>query len=123
MMIRKVCGWGFVLMLVFWASLPLAAQSGLIQGVVVDPVDAVMPDVKVTAWDEAKGILVRETVSGPDGSFQLRQLLQGTYSIRVEANGFKKFEARGLVLDAAQAMNLGHVRMAVGETTTSLTVE
>ncbi|MCX6626165.1 MAG: carboxypeptidase-like regulatory domain-containing protein [Candidatus Solibacter sp.] len=101
----------------------MSGQSGLIQGVVVDPADALMPGVKVAALDEAKGILIRETTTDADGSFQVRQLLQGVYTIRVEAPGFQKMERRGIVLDAAQVMNLGNVRMTVGATSTSLTVE
>src|SRR5262249_44794406 len=98
-------------------------QSGLIQGVAVDPADAVIPNATIAAWDEAKGILVRQVTSGPDGAFQIRPLLQGTYSVRIEANGFKVLERRGLILDAGQIMNLGNLRLAVGEASTSVTVE
>jgi hypothetical protein len=106
------------------AAAPAAlAQSGLIQGVVVDPADALIPNAKVAAWDEAKGILVRSAATGPDGAFQLRPLLQGTYTVRIEAAGFKPLERRGLVLDAAEVMNLGSVRLAMGEAATSVTVQ
>ncbi len=99
------------------------AQSGLIQGVVMDPANAVIPDVKITAVDEGKRILVREVVTGQDGSFQLRPLLAGTYTIRAESPGFKAHESKGLVLDPGQVMNLGTFRLAIGETTSSVTVE
>ena len=66
----------FIIFCFILISLPCAfGQSGLIQGVIVDPADAVIPNAKISVWDDAKGIMVRETVSGPDGSFQLRQLL------------------------------------------------
>lgn len=109
--------------LVVLAAPGLVAQSGLIQGVVVDPTDAVIPNAKVAAWDEGKGIIVREALSGPDGGFQLRPLLQGTYTVEVNGSGFKRLERKGLVLDAGEIMNLGSVRLALGEAATSVTVE
>src|SRR6266568_409669 len=64
-------------------------QSGVIQGSITDPQGAVIPSVRVTALDEAKLVIVRETVSGRDGSFQLRPLLPGAYTVRAEMKGFK----------------------------------
>jgi len=112
---------GFLFLLA--AAPAVLAQGGLIQGVIVDPADAVIPGAKVAAWDIDKGIVVRETTTGPDGMFQLRPLMQGVYTLRVECTGFKQLERKGLVLDAGEGMNLGYVRMSMGETTTSVTVE
>ena len=56
---------GFRALLLLLAPAALIAQSGLIQGVVVDPTDSVIPDVPVIAVDEGKGIVIRETVQHP----------------------------------------------------------
>src|SRR5262245_40022547 len=78
------------------------AQTGVIQGVVLDPGGAAIPNAKVTAIDESKGITARETISAQDGSFQLRPLLRGTYTVKAEIKGFKMFSREGLVLDPNQ---------------------
>lgn len=109
--------------LVIWAALAGFGQSGLIEGVVVDPANAVVPQAKVSAFDEAKGIVVRETATGANGAFQLRPLLSGTYTLRVESPGFKTLEKKGLVLDAGQVMNIGSLQLAMGETSASVTIE
>ena len=104
-------------------SLPAFGQTGVIQGTITDPQGAAIPNVRVTALDEAKNLIVRETVSGQDGSFQLRPLLPGNYTVKAEMKGFKALERKGLVLDVNQIMNLGNLGLQIGETTESITVE
>src|SRR5215468_6531045 len=82
-------------------------QSGVIQGTLVDPQGAAVPNAKMLAYDEGKALVVREASTAGDGSFQLRPLLPGTYSVKAEAKGFKLFERKGLVLDPNQIMNVG----------------
>src|SRR6266849_9387040 len=88
-------------------SLPTFAQTGSIQGVVVDSGGASIPNVKVVAYDQAKQVVARETVSAQNGSFFLSPLLPGRYSIKAEATGFKSIERTDLTLDQNQVMNLG----------------
>jgi hypothetical protein len=47
-------------------------QSGTIRGIVVDAQGGVIGNTKVSAFDEAKQLVVRETTSAEDGSFQLQ---------------------------------------------------
>jgi hypothetical protein len=101
----------------------LSAQNGVIQGTIVDPQGGAIPGAAITATDQQKGIVVRQTTSGADGNFQLQPLPPGTYSIAAESNGMKKLERPGIVLDVNQTLNLGPVRMEVGATTESITVE
>jgi hypothetical protein len=53
---------GLLAFISFLAAPSAFAQSGLIQVIAVDPADAVIPNAKIAAWDEAKSILMRETV-------------------------------------------------------------
>ncbi len=106
----------------FCASLGLA-QSGTIQGILVDASGAAVPNAKITATDEAKVLVVRETVSQPDGHFYLRNLLPGSYSVRGEAAGFKALERTALRLDQNQTMDLGSIGLQIGQTSESVTVE
>ncbi|HYZ85615.1 MAG TPA: TonB-dependent receptor, partial [Bryobacteraceae bacterium] len=110
------------LLLVFSGVLAFA-QNGAIQGVVLDAAGASVPNAKVTALDQEKQVIARETLSSTDGSFTLRPLLPGRYTVSVEASGFKKLEHTDLVLDQNQIMALGSLNLQVGQTTDSVTIE
>src|SRR2546425_1011736 len=109
-------------LIVVCCALPLFGQSGVIQGTLVDAQGGVIPTAKVAAFDEVKAIVVRETVTQADGSFQIRPLLAGRYTVKAESKGFKMLERNGLVLDPNQILNLGSLRMEVGEVAESITV-
>src|SRR5262245_1090880 len=111
-----------LLLFLFASAITAFAQSATIQGALVDPQGGAIANAKVVAIDEAKGVLVRETNTDKDGSFQLLPLPRGMYSVQVEAQGFKKLDRSGLVLDAYQILNLGNVKLEVGEITTSVQV-
>ncbi len=115
--------WVQVMVLAFGAAATAWAQNGTIQGVVLDPQSAVIPNAKVTATDESKSLVVREAATGEAGAFRLLQLLRGTYTVKIEAQGFKLFERTGLVLDPNQIMDLGGLKLEVGATVETVTVE
>lgn len=98
------------------------AQTGTIQGLLADPQGAAIPNAKITATDEAKGLVARETTTGGDGHFYLRNLLPGDYTVRSEVTGFKALERTGLKLDQNQIMELGQLTLQVGQATESITV-
>jgi hypothetical protein len=77
----------------------------------------------VVALDEGKQIVARETTSGIDGTFSLRPLLPGKYTVKMEVTGFKPMERREIVVDQNQALNLGVITMQVGATSDSVLVE
>ena len=91
----------FNVMAVFFgvAASPLFAQNGQIQGTVLDPAGAAIPGARVQATDTAKGVVVKEGVSGADGEFTLQPLGAGTYSLQIESSGMKKSERTGITLD------------------------
>src|SRR5262245_45211215 len=97
-------------------------QSGVIQGTLVDPQGAAVPNANMLAYDEGKALVVRETSTAADGSFQLRPLLRGTYSVKAEAQAIRLFERTGLVLDPKQIMNVGSLPLELGTPTETLTV-
>ncbi|MDX2152775.1 MAG: carboxypeptidase-like regulatory domain-containing protein [Bryobacteraceae bacterium] len=104
-------------------SVSAFAQNGTLQGVVVDAQSAAIANAKVIVIDQAKGLTAREVTTAVDGSFAIVQLLRGTYSLRIESSGFKTIERRGLVIDPNQIVNLGLLRLEVGQTVESITVE
>ena len=95
----------YVFFTLLLSVLGYAQQTG--QGTLLDSAGATIPDAKVEAFDEARQVLARETTTGRDGLFYLRNLPPGTYTVTAEVSGFKKLERTGLKLDANQIMNLG----------------
>jgi Carboxypeptidase regulatory-like domain/TonB-dependent Receptor Plug Domain len=98
------------------------AQSGQIQGRLVDEQTGALPGAQVSAIDEEKGLIARQVTSGADGFFNLVALLRGRYTIRAELSGFKTLERTGLVLDPNQVLDLGDVKLAVGALTETVDV-
>jgi hypothetical protein len=113
----------YVLGFLVLSLIPLFAQNGVIQGTIVDPQGGTIPNASVTATDASKGVVVRQTTSGGDGSFQLQPLPPGSYTITAESAGMKKLDRPGIVLDVNQTLNLGQIKMEVGATTEAITVE
>ncbi len=102
---------------------PLLAQvtSGTMFGTVKDPTGAMVKDASVTIANPGNGI-TRTVVTGGDGAFVAPNLLPGTYTVRVEAKGFKKLETTGIVLSAADNLSAGEFVLAVGTTSDEVTV-
>jgi hypothetical protein len=63
------------------------ADTGRIAGVVKDPSDAVIPGVKINCTQTETGAS-QSTTSAYDGSYTFPSLHTGTYTIRVEGQGF-----------------------------------
>src|SRR2546423_2141674 len=87
--------------------------SGTIFGTVKDSSGGVIADAKVTVSSAAIG-LTRTINSSPDGNFVFPNLQPGTYTISVEAPGFKKSETTGVVLSATDKLNAGDLVFQVG---------
>jgi hypothetical protein len=75
----------------------------------------------VTISNPANGI-TRVVTSGGDGNFVAPSLYPGTYSITVEAKGFKKLEKTGIVLSATDNLGAGDFVLAVGTSADQVTV-
>ncbi len=113
----------FWVVLLLFIPATLMAQNATVQGLVVDPQGAAVPAAKVVITDESRGIVVRESASDENGAFVLPALPRGTYTVKVESTGFKTVERRGIVLDPGQVLNFGEVRLELGQTSESVTVE
>ena len=102
---------------------PLGAQvtSGTIMGTVKDSSGAVISDANVTVANPSNG-LARTVTSSDSGEFVAPNLLPGTYTITVEAKGFKKLESSGFVLSAADKLNAGDLVLTVGAAADQVTV-
>jgi Carboxypeptidase regulatory-like domain len=109
---------------VFVLSLPiatLAQDTAQITGTVTDPSGAAIPNAEVKATNDVQGITRTAPTNGA-GSYLFAALPVGTYNVTVTAQGFKKYVARGLILQVGQKARVD-VAMEVGATTTEVTVE
>jgi hypothetical protein len=100
-----------------WAQVTTATYSGT----VTDPTGAAVPDATVTLTQVETGI-VNTKMTGHDGDFQFDFLRVGTYTINIEAKGFKRFEATGIALTAGQSVRQTYP-LEIGDVTQSVIVE
>ncbi|HTV57439.1 MAG TPA: carboxypeptidase regulatory-like domain-containing protein [Verrucomicrobiae bacterium] len=121
----KTTRWGCVCLFVFaflgGAGIALGQTNGEIRGVVNDPSGASIPNAQIRATLTGTDS-TRTVVSGQDGSFDIPELPVGTYDVYADANGFKKFVAKGVVV------SIGHVNfltltLQVGTSQQTVTVE
>jgi hypothetical protein len=84
----------------------LCAQAvGAIVGTVTDPSGAVIAHAKVTATREDTKVS-QSTVTNTSGTFMVPNLEVGTYTVRVDAEGFSVKSISGVTLDVSQQRDL-----------------
>ncbi|MBZ5655758.1 MAG: TonB-dependent receptor [Acidobacteriia bacterium] len=74
-----------------------AVYGGII-GTVTDPQGAAVANAKVTVLDEGKGTS-DSTTTNESGNYSAGHLIAGTYTVRVEAPGFKVSEQKGVLVN------------------------
>lgn len=94
---------------------------GSISGLVVDSSGSVVPGARVTITETETHVAAAGD-SQSDGLFLVAGLLPGSYTLRVEAGGFKSFEKTNLNLSAGERLEAGQIQLEVGSTTETLTV-
>ena len=121
--ISRIPGAALVALLVCLESAVMFAQvtSGTIFGRVKDSTGAYIADASVTAKSPETGAQRTVTTNG-SGDFVAPNMPPGTYNLTIDAKGFKKFEATGVVLSAADKLNAGEFELSVGAATDEVTV-
>src|ERR1700716_2491282 len=109
-------------LLLFAASSLLHAQSyqGAIRGRVIDPGGGALAVAKVTLIDEATSVQ-RATISNEAGEFVFNSVDPATYTVKVGAPGFKKFDRIGVTI-ATQAFVTLDLKLEIGDVTESVNV-
>jgi hypothetical protein len=110
-----------VLLLVLTVSGAVWAQTGSITGTVKDPSGAAIAGATVVVTSPERGI-TRQMLSNSTGEYNQSALPAGSYDVIVTAPGFKKYQARGVILDVAQKARVD-VTLQVGSTHTEVIVE
>ncbi len=72
------------------------ATTGTLRGVVNDPNGQVVSGASVVSKNEATGVQAPVTITSSEGIYVITNLLPGTYSVTVTANGFKTKTITGI---------------------------
>ncbi len=103
---------------------PVAAQvrdTASLFGTVTDAQAATVPGAKVTVTNTATG-LTRTATTDQSGGFVFTLLPVGSYNLDVEQTGFRKYEQKGILLQANENVRVD-ARLDVGSVQETVTVE
>ena len=98
----------------------LAQDTARINGSVTDQTGAVIPNVKVTIENPARGFK-QVLKSDSAGFFAVQAVPIGDYVITAEATGFQKLVRTGITLEVGQIQRVD-LQMTVGQMTQEVTV-
>lgn len=98
-----------------------SAQNAALTGIVKDQQDALIADAKVTLTNTQTRV-EQATQSDSSGVYEFSVVRPGSYTLRVEKPGFRTFLQNELIL-AVDQRGRADVGLAVGDTTTLVTVE
>jgi len=115
-----------IIRLMCFAALTATAASAQVTtatlyGIITDSTGAVVPVASVTLIHEETNAATTHT-SNESGEFVFDFLRIGTYIVRIEASGFKRFENTGLALSSGQTVRKTF-QLEVGALTETVTVE
>lgn len=94
-----------ILLLIFTSGTAFAQSTGTINGRIVDPAGAVVPDARVTATNAGTGV-ARTTTSNADGLYNFAALEPAVYDIKVDKMGFAPSIRQGATLITGSTLTL-----------------
>ena len=101
--------------------LPAQNTSCSLSGTVHDAAGAVVPKAKVTLTGQENGF-VRTVLTNHEGFFSFPDLTPATFTVAVEAPGFKVYRETGILINADEQRALGELNLEVGRVSESVTV-
>ena len=121
---RFVCSAVWVAVLAVFAVAGAWAQqvTGSISGTVTDPTGASVAGATVTLTNTDRGADIRTLTTDGAGFYTAPSLPLGTYTVKVEAPGFKTDSVTGLVLHVNDALTVNR-KLAVGSAAQQVSVE
>lgn len=105
-----------------FAAVAVHAQNGAITGTVMDNQGAVIPGAKVVVVDQIRAAQ-REMNATAEGLFLFDSLEPSTYSLTVEAAGFKTWEKKDIILYPGDRLGVTDIVLQVGQLTETIMVE
>lgn len=95
--------------------------SGGLTGSVQDPGGAAIPGLRVVLTGDANGF-VRTAVSTSEGFFSFPDLTPATFTLSIEAPGFKSYKQNKIAIGTGEQRSLGTVKLEVGHVGESVSV-
>lgn len=93
---------------------PAGAQdTGIVSGTAVDASSQVVPGAGVTLINEATAD-ARTTVTDDRGVFSFRAVPPGSYTLKIELQGFRTLELKKTVVNASSHVDIGNAKLEVG---------
>ena len=119
---RKISGGLLTLAALLFCTLPTRAQQtlGSLNGTVLDPSGASVPDANVTVTNTQID-LKRTTKSQSNGFFQIFNLPIGTYKVSVSREGFETTDQSGISVQEARATTV-NVSLKLGQASETVEV-
>jgi hypothetical protein len=96
--------------------------SGTIEGSVLDPSNAPVPNAKVTITNTERNQVLRTITTDSGGNYSAPLIPVGTYSIKVEANGFKAETRTGVVVNVNDNLKI-NLTLQVGSISETVDVK
>src|ERR1700738_286384 len=92
-----------------------------ILGTVVDPAGSVVPAAEVRLSNQGTAG-VNTATTDSSGLFRIANIYAGTYSVNVQATGFKALTVTSIEIGASETRDLGRLTLTLGNLTDSITV-
>ena len=112
---------GLLVVILLLGAAAWAQDTASITGTVTDSSGAAVPNAQVAAKNAEHGIN-RAGATNESGDYLFSSLPIGSYDVTVTAPGFKKYEAKGVVLRVAEKARI-NVALEVGTISTEVVVE
>lgn len=95
--------------------------SSSLEGTVLDPASAAVPNAPVALTETETGA-TRSATTDSTGLFRFLDLAPGTYSVSVHATGFKGYTQSNIVVAANETRQIGKLELTIGATSETITV-
>jgi Carboxypeptidase regulatory-like domain len=121
---RRDCGKGAAVnrsvLLLLALCIRVQAQSTEVSGLLTDPSGAAVPRARIAIVSEERGVR-RSSVSNGEGWYTISLLSPGTYTLTVDAKGFRSITRTRLTLNGAQPARIDFA-LQIGEPAETVTV-
>jgi hypothetical protein len=113
----------FFLCLSLFGGLALFAQTvtGSLVGTILDPAAAVVPNATIQLTNQGTTATMTATTDA-EGVFRFANLLPGTYSVSVQAPGFKTRVVKDVTVGLSENRDLGRMELDLGNVADKVTV-
>ncbi len=120
MKLRKIV-FSTCLVLLGCAGIVAQTVTGSLVGIVVDPAGSVIPGVKVQLTNQGTSAKSEATADN-EGLFRFPNLLPATYTVSVQAKGFKTRVVTDIVVGLSESRDLGKLALELGNVVDTITV-